>query len=94
MALREIKKYQKSIELLMAKAPMSCLVCKIMDKYTDRVTRIQGQALMALQEASKVLLSLIFLDIVYCMVHAKPITIQVKDMALAIRLREHRCLKF
>jgi hypothetical protein len=45
MALREIRRYQKSTELLIRKLPFQRLVCKIAQE------RFQSSAVMALQEA-------------------------------------------
>ena len=93
VALREIRKYQKSTEPLIAKAPFSRLVREIVQQFSDRVTRVQPAALMALQEASEQILTSAFQDSVLCMAHAKRVTITPKDMNLALRLREHKSLE-
>lgn len=87
VALREIRKYQKSTDLLIPKAPFSRLVRETMEKYTDRVDRIQSTALEALQEAAEDIVVSVFEDSVRCMAHAKRVTLKPVDMALALRLR-------
>lgn len=88
VALREIRKYQKSTEPIMRKAPFSRVVRKIMEKFSDRADRIQGAALGALQEASEDILVSLFQDSVLCHVHAKRVTLKTVDLALALRLRQ------
>ena len=88
-ALREIRTFQKSTDLLINKAPFSRLVREIMqglsEKYHD--FRYQGQALLALQEACEYYLVRLFEDTQLCAIHGKRITIQPKDMDLARRIR-------
>ena len=53
VALREIRRYQKSTELLIRKLPFQRLVCEIaQDMCTD--LRFQSLAILALQEACEV----------------------------------------
>ncbi|MCO5567203.1 hypothetical protein L7F22_020891 [Adiantum nelumboides] len=92
VALREIKKYQKTTEPIIPKAPFSRVVREIMEKVGDRATRIQARALNALQEASEAILVSTFEDSVLCMAHAKRVTINSKDMGLALALRQHPSL--
>ena len=87
VALREIKKYQKSTELIIPKAPFSRLVREIMEEYADKADRIQSTALEALQEAAEDILVSFFQDSVLCMIHAKRVTLKPIDMALALRIR-------
>jgi histone H3 len=49
--------------------------------------RFQASAVLALQEASEAYLVQLFEDTQMAAIHAKRITIQVKDMFLARRLR-------
>jgi histone H3 len=57
VALREIKKYQKSTELLIPFAPFARLVKETMDTVSmGRFGRIQHTALKALQEATEAML--------------------------------------
>ena len=90
VALRDIKKYQKSTELLMLKLPFQRLVKEIMCGWPG-LNRpdmcIQSQALLALQEAGEAYLVDLFQDTVRCAIHAKRVTIMPKDMRLARLLR-------
>jgi histone H3 len=56
VALREIKKYQKSIDLLIPKAPFSRVVREILVDLGYPTIRIQRSALLALQEAAEAIL--------------------------------------
>ncbi|WPH00907.1 Hypothetical protein R9X50_00374100 [Acrodontium crateriforme] len=90
IALREIRRYQKSTDLLMAKLPFSRLVREIslnMAPITSSVTRWQSQAIQALQEAAEAFLVHLFEDTNLCAIHAKRVTIMQKDIQLARRIR-------
>ena len=52
--------------------------------------RFQSSAVMALQEASEAYLVSLFEDTNLAAIHAKRVTIQPKDLALARRLRGER----
>ena len=88
VALREIRKYQKSTELFIRKRPFQRLVQEVMQDYTTNGLRIQSHALMALQEASEAYLTSLFEDANLCAIHAKRITIMPKDIQLARRIRK------
>jgi histone H3 len=84
--LREIRKYQKSSDLLLQKLPFQRLVREIsQDRRAD--LKFQSSALLALQEASEAFLVGLFEDTNLCAIHAKRITIMPKDMQLARRIR-------
>lgn len=84
----EIKKYQKSTSLLLRKLPFARLVKEIAIKKTGMDDlRWQSKALVALQTAAEDYLSGLFEDANLCAIHGKRVTIQVKDMHLAKRLR-------
>ena len=86
VALREIRKYQKSSDLLLQKLPFQRLVREIsQDRRAD--LKFQSSALLALQEASEAFLVGLFEDTNLCAIHAKRITIMPKDMQLARRIR-------
>ena len=90
VALREIRKYQKSTELLIRKLPFQRLVREIAQKMTSTELRFQSTAILALQEATEAYLVSLFEDTNLCAMHAKRVTIMVKDMQLARRIRgEH-----
>lgn len=86
VALREIKRYQKSTDLLIRKLPFQRLVREIaQDARTD--LRFQAGAVAALQEAAEAFLTGLFTDTNLCAIHAKRVTIQPKDLHLALRVR-------
>ena len=91
VALREIRKYQKSTELLIRKLPFQRLVREIaqdFDKYGD--LRFQSTAILALQEAAEAYLVGLFEDTNLCALHAKRVTIMPRDIQLARRIRGER----
>jgi histone H3 len=85
-ALRQIRKYQKSVELLIPKAPFQRLVREIIDKINPTL-RVQSIALTAIQEAAEAMIINLFEDTLLCAIHAKRVTIMTKDITLARRLR-------
>lgn len=89
VALREIRKYQKSTELLIRKLPFQRLVREIAYEFKNDV-RFQTPALLALQEASEAYLVGLFEDTNLCAMHAKRVTILPKDIQLARRIRGER----
>ena len=86
VALREIRKYQKSTELLIRKLPFQRLVREVAQEYKSDL-RFQSSAVLALQEASESYLVSLFEDTNLCAIHAKRVTIMPKDMQLARRIR-------
>jgi histone H3 len=89
VALREIRHYQKSTNLLIRKLPFQCLVRVIAQSFKIRgeVLRFQSTAVLALQEASEAFLVGVFEDTNLCAIHAKRVTIVNRDMQLALRIR-------
>jgi histone H3 len=86
VALREIRLYQKSTELLIRRAPFQRVVREIAQEFGADL-RFQASALMALQEAAEAHLVGLFEDTNLCALHAKRVTITDRDMALARRIR-------
>ena len=86
LALREIRKFQKSTDLLIRKLPFQRLVREIVTNYKSGL-RFQIQAVLALQEASEAYLVKLFEDTNLCAIHAKRVTIMPKDLSLARRIR-------
>ena len=86
VALRQIRKYQKSTDLLIRKLPFQRLVREIARDYLLD-TRFTSMAVLALQEASEAYLVRLFEDTNLCAIHAKRVTIMPKDMNLARRIR-------
>ena len=92
IALKEIRKYQKSTNLLIRKLPFQRLVRQIAHHIKGDL-RFQSTALLALQEASESYLVGLFEDTNFCAIHARRVTIMPKDMHLARRIRgESSCL--
>jgi len=89
VALREIRRFQKSTELLVRKLPFQRLVKEIATEFKSDL-RFQSTALLALQEAAEAYLVGLFEDTNLCAIHAKRVTIMPKDMQLARRIRGER----
>lgn len=89
VALREIRKYQKSTQLLIPKLPFQRLVREIAQDFKTDL-RFQSSAVSALQEAAEAYLVGIFEDSNLCAIHAKRVTIMPKDIQLARRIRGER----
>ena len=89
VALREIRKYQKSTELLIRKLPFQRLVREVALACKSDV-RFQSAAVLALQEASEAYLVGLFEDTNLCAIHAKRVTIMSRDIQLARRIRGER----
>lgn len=93
VALREIRKYQKSTNLLIPKLSFQRLVREKMQiwgpNYSDgkgKDWRVQASALLALQEAAEIQI-VDFLDKAnMCAIHAKRVTLMNKDLDLARRV--------
>tara|TARA_B000000475_G_scaffold252499_1_gene230158 strand:+ start:650 stop:1063 length:414 start_codon:yes stop_codon:yes gene_type:complete len=89
LAIREIRRYQKSTNLLIKRMPFHRLVREITADIKGEL-RYQTVALDALQEASEAYLVGLFEDTNLCAIHAKRVTIQPKDIQLARRIRGER----
>ena len=92
VALREIRRFQKTTELLIRKAPFQRVVRDIALKYKKDV-RFQSTAVLALQEASEAYMVGMFEDTNLAALHAKRVTILPRDLALARRLRGDKDLE-
>ncbi|KAL0637876.1 centromeric DNA-binding histone H3-like protein cse4 [Maublancomyces gigas] len=99
-ALREIRQYQRTTDLLIRKLPFSRLVREIALDYSNAAhmgglggtgnldpIRWQSTAIQALQEASEAYLIHLFEDSNLLAIHAKRVTIMQKDIQLARRIR-------
>ena len=91
VALRQIRQFQKTTDLLIPRLPFSRVVKEIAQdlagRYNIQGLRFQSAALMALQEAAEAYMVSLFEDTVLCCVHARRVTIMPKDMRLALRIR-------
>lgn len=88
VALREIRKYQKSTDLLLNPTAFVRVVRDITNTIHSGL-RFQGAALVALQEASEAFLTSLFEDTNLCAIHAGRVTIMPKDVHLARRIAQH-----
>ena len=86
VALMEIRKYQRSTELLIKVKTLQRLVRELSQDFKSDVS-FQAKALLAFQEASEAFVVELFEDTFVCAVHAKRITIFPKDMQLACLIR-------
>ncbi|KAI1724123.1 core histone h2A/H2B/H3/H4 domain-containing protein [Ditylenchus destructor] len=89
VALREIRKFQKSTQLLIRRLPFQRLVKEIAQDYKENM-RFQSATMAVLQEAAEAFLVGLLEDTNLCAIHAKRVTIMPKDMKLARRLRGER----
>ncbi|KAF6152762.1 hypothetical protein GIB67_004591 [Kingdonia uniflora] len=94
VALREIRRYQKSCELLIPAAPFVRVVREITYNFSNEVTRWTAEALTAIQEAAEDFLVHIFEDANLCAIHAKRVTIMQKDWQLARRLSGRELVRY
>lgn len=89
-ALREIRAYQSSTDLLIRRLPFARLVREIQQTMMRQSYRWQGTAILALQEAAEAHLVALFEDANLCAIHGKRVTIMPKDMHLARRIRGYQ----
>ncbi len=97
VALREIRKFQKSTDLLIKKLPFQRLVRKLVEdeersqaadaKESPVAFKVQSSALAALQEASEAYLVHVLEDSNLAAIHAKRVTIMPRDIQLANRIK-------
>ncbi|KAK9845453.1 hypothetical protein WJX81_006783 [Elliptochloris bilobata] len=86
VALRDIREYQKTGDLLLKKAPFQRLVREITAQVAGEAFRWHVKAVEALQESAEAYLVQKFEDAQLCALHAKRVTIMLKEMQLALRL--------
>ena len=93
VALREIRRYQKSTDLLMAKLPFGRIVREIASEFVTGYysadqdaagLRWQSHALLCLQEAAESYLVHLFEDVNLCAIHAKRVTIMQRGSTLPL----------
>jgi histone H3 len=93
VALREVKRYQKSVKVLLPRASFQRLVRSIVSDM-DHELRFQSAALLAMQEASEAYIVGLFEDTNLCAIHANRKTVMKKDMDLARRIRGDRNIDY
>mgnify|MGYP003320640048 FL=1 len=87
MALKEIRRFQKTPDLLIRKMPFARLVREISIELCPEPLRYTAESLLALQEATEDFLVHLFDDCNLCAIHAKRVPIMPKDLQLARRIR-------
>lgn len=89
VALREIRRYQKSTDLLIRRLPFARYFREVVGdiKPEPDTPRVTGSALAATQEAYEAYQVGLFEDTNLCAIHAKRVTIMKKDVQLARRIR-------
>ena len=87
VALREIRKYQRSTELLIPKSRFARLVREISQDYMEGGMRFSASAILALQASAEEGLVQLFEDAQLCSIHANRVTIRPKDLQLARRIK-------
>ena len=88
VALREIRKYQKTTELLIRKRPFQRLVREIVNSlYPEGTLRFQSTALLALQEAAETYLVRMFSQVNDLAIHGNRVTIQSRDVHIWGRMK-------
>ncbi|KAG0669180.1 centromeric DNA-binding histone H3-like protein cse4 [Maudiozyma exigua] len=89
LALYEIRKYQRSTDLLLSKIPFARLVKEVADTFTFENEELHwnSMAILALQEASEAYLVGLLEHSNLLALHAKRVTIMKKDIQLARRIR-------
>uniref|UniRef100_A0A7S3M2P3 Core Histone H2A/H2B/H3 domain-containing protein n=1 Tax=Spumella elongata TaxID=89044 RepID=A0A7S3M2P3_9STRA len=88
-ALKEIRYYQRSTDLLIRRLPFARLVREVQVSIVSnkKEYRWQADAILALQEAAEAHLSSLFEDANLCAIHGKRVTVMPKDFQLARRIR-------
>ena len=83
VALREIRKYQKSTQLLIRQLPFQRLVREIVQTlFKTENYKFQSTAILALQESAELFLSNMFSKCNEIAIHGKRVTVQSKDIQL------------
>lgn len=78
VALKEIRKYQKSTDLLIKKLPFQRLVREIAQDFKNDL-RFQSTAVLALQEAAEAYIVSLFEDANMCALHVISTNIFIKS---------------
>lgn len=86
VALREIRKYQRSTELLIRKLPFQRLLREIVFELKKKDYRFQSTAILAMQEAAEAFLVHMFEQCNHICTHGERVTVQEKDVQLWKRL--------
>jgi len=86
-ALREIKKMQKNTNLLIPRLPFHRLVREVQLNFNNETLCWEKRALEALHTAAEQYIIELFEDANLCAIHSRRVTMMVKDIQLARRIR-------
>jgi histone H3 len=86
VALKEIRKYQKTTELLIRKRPFQRMVRELC-KSKNGDMRFQASAIVAFQEAVENFLTNLIEDAYRCVIHARRVTLMPKDICLVYKIK-------
>ena len=89
VALREIRRYQKTTDFLIPKLPFQRLVREIATEFKSDL-RFQAMAVAALQEAAEAYMVGLYEDANLCAIHAHRVTCMPRDIQLARAIRGKR----
>ena len=89
VVLREIRKYQRSTELLIRKLPFQRLLREIIFDMKKKNYRFQSTAILAMQEAAEAFLVRMFEQCNHICIHGERVTVQEKDIQLWKRLFDY-----
>ena len=92
VALCEIRRYQKSMELLIRKLPFQHLVLEVAQDFKTDL-RFQREAIGALQEVAEAYLVGLFDDTNLYAIHVRRVTIMPKDIQLAHCIHGEQALR-
>lgn len=90
IALKEIRKYQKSSDLLINKRPFQRLVRHLSS--FQETFRFQSSAMVVFQEAAENFLVSLLEDAYRCAVHAKRVTLLPRDIVLIYKIKYSKFL--
>jgi len=90
LALKEIRKYQKTSDLLIRKRPFQRLV-RSLAGFSEEL-RFQTAALTIFQEAAENFLIGLLEDSYRCAVHAKRVTLHARDIVLIYKIKYSKYL--
>ena len=86
VALKEIRKFQKTTELLIPKASFQRVIREVTQKLSKTDLKWNTAGLLALQEASEAFIVGLMEDTNLCCIHSKRVTIMARDLKLALRI--------
>ncbi|KAF4676865.1 hypothetical protein FOL47_004568 [Perkinsus chesapeaki] len=86
-ALKEIRQFQRTTDLLVPKKPFARVVREIQLLFVGDEWRWSREALIALQTAAEAYLVGLFEDAMLVAIHAKRVTLMAKDLRLVRRIR-------